>query len=35
MHTITTDLATGIIKVDACGFWTIARVEDFLRDLER
>ena len=35
MHTITTDLATGIIEVDASGFWTIAHVEDFLRDLER
>ncbi len=35
MHTITTDLATGIIEVDASGFWTIEHVEDFLRDLER
>jgi hypothetical protein len=35
MHTITTDLATGIIEVDASGFWTIAYVEDFLRDLKR
>jgi hypothetical protein len=35
MHTIATDLATGIIEVDASGFWTIAHVEDFLRDLER
>ncbi|RZM35337.1 MAG: hypothetical protein EOP67_12320 [Sphingomonas sp.] len=35
MHTITTDLETGIIEVDASGFWTIEHVEDFLRDLER
>jgi len=35
MHTITTGLATGIIEVDASGFWTIAHVEDFLRNLER
>lgn len=35
MHTITTDLATGIIEVEASGFWTIAHVEDFLRDLDR
>lgn len=35
MHTITTDLATGIIEVDASGFWTIEHVEEFLRDLER
>ncbi|MBE2990749.1 hypothetical protein IFR23_01830 [Sphingomonas sp. CFBP 13603] len=34
MHTITTDLATGIIEVDASGFWTIEHVEHFLRDLE-
>jgi len=35
MHTITTDLATGIIEVEASGFWTIEHVQDFLRDLER
>ena len=35
MHTITTDLATGIIEVDASGFWTIEHVEEFLRDLDR
>ncbi len=35
MHTLTTDLATGIIEVDASGFWTIEHVENFLRDPER
>ena len=35
MHSITTDLGSGIIEVEASGFWTIAHVEDFLRDLER
>ena len=35
MHSITTDLDTGIIEVEASGFWTIAHVEDFLRDLDR
>ena len=35
MHTITTGLATGIVEVDASGFWTIGHVEEFLRDLER
>ncbi|MEG3159897.1 hypothetical protein U1763_05230 [Sphingomonas sp. LB2R24] len=35
MHTITTDLASGIIEVDASGFWTIEHVEGFLVDLER
>ncbi|MES3152378.1 hypothetical protein [Sphingomonas faeni] len=35
MHTITTDLASGIIEVDASGFWTIEHVEGFLIDLER
>ena len=33
MHTITTDLDTGIIEVEASGFWTIPHVEGFLRDL--
>ncbi|QCB42128.1 hypothetical protein E5673_07745 [Sphingomonas sp. PAMC26645] len=35
MHTITTDLETGIIEVEASGFWTVPHVEGFLRDLER
>lgn len=35
MHTITTDLDTGIIEVEASGFWTIPHVEGFLRDLDR
>ena len=35
MHSITTDLDTGIIEVEASGFWTIPHVEDFLRDLDR
>ncbi|SFO20321.1 hypothetical protein [Sphingomonas sp. OK281] len=35
MHSITTDLGSGIIEVEASGFWTLAHVEDFLRDLER
>ena len=35
MHTITTDLDTGIIEVEASGFWTVPHVEGFLRDLER
>ncbi len=34
MHTITTDLDTGIIEVEASGFWTVPHVEGFLRDLE-
>jgi len=34
MHTITTDLDTGIIEVEASGFWTIPHVEGFLRDLD-
>jgi hypothetical protein len=35
MHNITTDLGSGIIEVEASGFWTIEHVEDFLNDLER
>ncbi|MES3101369.1 STAS/SEC14 domain-containing protein [Sphingomonas faeni] len=35
MHNITTDLGSGIIEVEASGFWTLEHVEDFLRDLER
>ena len=35
MHSITTDLGSGIIEVEASGFWTLEHVEDFLRDLER
>ncbi|RZT56177.1 hypothetical protein EV283_0217 [Sphingomonas sp. BK036] len=35
MHSITTDLDTGIIEVEASGFWTIPHVENFLRDLDR
>ncbi len=35
MHTITTDLETSIIEVEASGFWTVPHVEGFLRDLER
>jgi hypothetical protein len=35
MHNITTDLGSGIIEVEASGFWTLAHVAEFLRDLER
>ena len=35
MHNITTDLGSGIIEVEASGFWTLAHVEGFLRDLDR
>jgi hypothetical protein len=35
MHNITTDLGSGIIEVEASGFWTLAHVADFLSDLER
>ncbi|MDD1452696.1 hypothetical protein NHF48_019975 [Sphingomonas sp. H160509] len=35
MHNITTDLGSGIIEVEASGFWTLEHVENFLRDLER
>jgi len=28
-------MVTGIIEVEASGFWTIEHVEEFLRDLER
>ncbi len=35
MHTITTDLETGIVEVEASGFWTTDHVEGFLRDLAR
>lgn len=35
MHNITTNLGSGIIEVEASGFWTIEHVEDFLHDLER
>lgn len=35
MHTIKTDLASGIIHVEASGFWTIEHIQAFLRDLER
>lgn len=35
MHNITTDLGSGIIEVEASGFWTLEHVESFLRDLER
>ena len=35
MHNITPDLGSGIIEVEASGFWTLEHVESFLRDLER
>jgi F0F1-type ATP synthase alpha subunit len=35
MHNITTDLGSGIIEVEASGFWTLTHLADFLSDLER